>query len=185
VVVNHVGLCVTDLARSQRFYEEALGFTVDRELKVSDAMAAPLLAIDPPVNLTAVYLRQGPFLLELLHFDRPGNPAPLPHPFNAPGLTHLSFSVTDLDETVARIPAAGGTVVRHLPGAAIVHDPDDRIIELLPMSYHHRVTGSAPARPGSSDQPPNPPNPEPALEPHPTRREETARLPGQGRSRRA
>lgn len=142
MVVNHVGLCVTDLARSQRFYEEALGFVVDRELKVDDAMAAPLLAVDPPVNLTAVYLRQGPFLLELLHFDRPGNPAPLPHPFNAPGLTHLSLSVLDLDATVARVPAAGGTVVRHLPGAAVVHDPDGQIVELLPMSYHHRVTAS-------------------------------------------
>ena len=58
---NHVGHCVTDIARSRRFYEELLGFTFTRDLEVPDAPAAQLLRVEPPVGMTAVYLeRDGP-----------------------------------------------------------------------------------------------------------------------------
>jgi hypothetical protein len=67
----------------------------------------------------------------------------VPHAFNAPGLTHISLSVDDLDITVAGVPAAGGSVVTQMPGAAIVHDPDGRVVELLPMEYHRRVNPAA------------------------------------------
>src|SRR5690242_18188554 len=99
-VVNHVGLCVTDLDRAKAFYTAVLGFTLDRELTVPDEGAGPLLSVEPPVGLTAVYLVRGPFTLELLHFDRPGNEAAVDRPFTQPGLTHLSFSVDDLDNAV-------------------------------------------------------------------------------------
>jgi catechol 2,3-dioxygenase-like lactoylglutathione lyase family enzyme len=140
VVVNHTGLCVTDLDRARRFYVEVLGFVVDRELSVPDEATAALLGVGPPANLTAVYLQRGPFVLELLHFDRDGNPAAADRPFNAPGLTHLSFSVDDLDATIARVPDAGGEVVTRLPGVAMVRDPDGQLLELLPMSYHRSLT---------------------------------------------
>ena len=138
-VVNHLGLCVTDLSRSRRFYTDALGFVLDRELAVPDAGTGPLLGIDPPVNVTAVYLQRGTFVLELLHFDRSGNPDAVPRPFNQPGLTHVSFSVDDLDAALERVIGAGGEVVKELPGiAAIVRDPDGQLLELLPMSYRDR-----------------------------------------------
>ncbi len=140
VVVNHIGLCVADLARSQRFYEDVLGFVVDRVLQVPDEGSGPLLAVDRPVNLTAVYLERGPFVLELLHFDRAGNPDPAAHEFNRPGLTHLSFSVDDLDATLAVVPAAGGEVLTTFPGmVAMIRDPDGQILELLPMDYRRRL----------------------------------------------
>jgi lactoylglutathione lyase len=135
-VVNHVGLCVGDLDRSRDFYTEVLGFTVDRELTVPDQAAGYLLSVDAPVGLTALYLGRGPFTLELLHFDRPGNPVADERPFNQPGLTHLSFSVDDLDAAVAMVPELGGEVVTLIPGAAaIIRDPDGQLLELLPMSY--------------------------------------------------
>jgi catechol 2,3-dioxygenase-like lactoylglutathione lyase family enzyme len=34
MTVNHVGLCVADLARARRFYEQALGFAHRRDLAV-------------------------------------------------------------------------------------------------------------------------------------------------------
>jgi catechol 2,3-dioxygenase-like lactoylglutathione lyase family enzyme len=135
-VVNHVGLCVTDLDRSCAFYIDVLGFEPDRELAVPDQAAGYLLSVEAPVGLTAVYLRRGPFTLELLHFDRPGNPAADDHPFNQPGLTHLSFAVADLDASVALVTERGGEVLTLIPGAAaIVLDPDGQRLELLPMSY--------------------------------------------------
>lgn len=135
-VVNHVGLCVHDLDRARDFYTEVLGFVVDRELTVPDQGSSYLLSVEPPVGLTAVYLDRGPFTLELLHFDRPGNPVADERPFNQPGLTHLSFSVEDLDTSLALVPELGGEVVTVIPGAAaIVRDPDGQTLELLPMSY--------------------------------------------------
>ena len=65
-----------------------------------------------------------------------GNPDADARPFNAPGLTHLSFAVDDLAGTVARVPDLGGEVVTDFPGtAAIIRDPGGQLIELLPMSY--------------------------------------------------
>src|SRR5262245_61127757 len=54
---NHVGQCTTDLARAVRFYVELFGFEVERELEVPDEGSVPLLAMEPPLGLRAVYLR--------------------------------------------------------------------------------------------------------------------------------
>lgn len=137
-VVNHVGLCVADLARARRFYEELLGFMFQRELRVPDAPAAQLLRVEAPVGMTAVYLQRDSFVLELLHFDRAGNAAPRERSFTEPGLTHLSFSVDDVAATCARVGALGGEVLTDtdLGGLAVmIRDPDGQLLELLPMSY--------------------------------------------------
>jgi lactoylglutathione lyase len=138
-VVNHVGLCVAELGRARRFYEHVLGFRFDRELQVPDRATAVLLGVEPPVNLTAVYLQRGSFVLELLHFDRAGNPGSPVRPFNEPGLTHLSVAVDDLDAVLALVPQHGGEVAVALPGVAVVRDPDGQLIELLPMSYRQQL----------------------------------------------
>ena len=134
-VVNHVGQCVADIGRAERFYIELLGFEVDRRLDVPDEAAGPLLGIAPPVGLSATYLRKGDFQLELLAYDRPGNPPFRARVLNEPGLTHLSLSVDDLDATVDRVESLGGEVVTRLPFAAFVRDPDGQLLELLPMSF--------------------------------------------------
>src|SRR5690242_8860183 len=109
-VFNHVGLCVTDLAASRWFYEELFGFEYWREMKVPDEGTSRLLRIDPPVNLNAVYLRRDGFVLELLHYDRPGNPPPSERVMNEPGLTHMSISVDDVADVCRRVPDYGGAV---------------------------------------------------------------------------
>ena len=95
-VVNHVGLCVSDLGRARRFYMGVFGFAVRNELAVPDRACARLLMVEPPVGLTACYLVLGGFVLELLHFRREGNDPPRDRSFTEPGLTHLSLSVDDL-----------------------------------------------------------------------------------------
>jgi catechol 2,3-dioxygenase-like lactoylglutathione lyase family enzyme len=134
-IVNHVGLCVTDLQRSRSFYERALGFRHRSDLDVPDGPAGTLLQVAPPVGLRAVYLERGGWVLELLHFDRPGNEAPRNRPFTEPGLTHVSFTVDDLPSTCALVAAHGGEVLEEteVSGMAImVRDPDGQLLELLP-----------------------------------------------------
>ena len=137
-VVNHVGLCVTDLERSRRFYEGALGFAHQRDLEVPDAASSRLLQISAPVGCTAVYLELDGFVLELLHFDREGNAPRRERVFTEPGLTHISFAVDDIGATCELVEELGGEVLRDtdMGGHAInVRDPDGQLLELLPMSY--------------------------------------------------
>lgn len=131
---NHVGHCVADLGRARRFYEEVLGFTHQRDTTVPDAATSRLLRVPPPVGLTAVYLERDGFVLELLHFDRPGNAPRRERSFTEPGLTHLSFTVDDLAATCAAVAELGGEVLTDtdVGGRAIlVRDPDGQLIELL------------------------------------------------------
>jgi lactoylglutathione lyase len=131
-VMNHVGLCVTDLEAAQRFYE-ALGFTFDRDLKPADGPTGQLLDIEPPVGLTAVYLKLGDFTLELLHYDRPDNPPFRTRVMNEPGLTHLSLTVADVPAALELVREAGGEVIEasNLGAAVMVRDPDGQLVELL------------------------------------------------------
>ena len=132
---NHIGHCVTDLDRSRRFYEQVLGFTHQRDLPIPDAPASQLLRVAEPVGATAVYLTLGEFTLELLHFARDGNDPRRERGFTEPGLTHLSFSVADIDATCALAAEHGGEVLRdtNVGGRAVmIRDPDGQLLELLP-----------------------------------------------------
>lgn len=133
VSFNWIGVAVTDLDRSRRFYEELLGFTYQRELAPPDGPTSQLCRVPVPVNLTAVYLQLDGFVLELLHFDREGNPPGRHRTMNEPGLTHLSVTVPDLPDVVGRVADYGGTVLSDtdLGAAVCIHDPDGQLIELL------------------------------------------------------
>jgi catechol 2,3-dioxygenase-like lactoylglutathione lyase family enzyme len=137
-VVNHLGLCVTDLERARRFYEAVLGFTHQRDLQVPDGPTSKLLRVPEPVGCTAVYLERDGFVLELLHFAREGNAPRRERAFTEPGFTHLSFSVDDIPATCALVTEHGGEVLTDtdVAGMAImVRDPDGQLLELLPMAY--------------------------------------------------
>ena len=140
-VLNHTGICVTDLGRSRRFYEELFGFEVVRTLDVPDEPSDRLLQIQAPLGMTALYMVKDGFTLELLCFERDGNPAPRRRPLNEPGLTHLSFCVDDIHDTAARAVELGGESLAETDvGAALfVRDPDGQLIELLTMAYRRMV----------------------------------------------
>lgn len=132
---NHVGLAVTDLDRSIAFYEGVFGFAEVQRLAIPDGVGSKLLRVPAPVGLTAVYLRLGGTTLELLHFAREGNEPARERPFTEPGLTHLSFTVDDLDAACARVVELGGEVLvdTAVGGMAVtVRDPDGQLLELLP-----------------------------------------------------
>jgi glyoxylase I family protein len=140
-VFNHFGHCVTDLDRSARFYCTLFGFTEKRRLTVPDQPTSQLLAIDPPVGLTAVYLEKDGTTLELLYFDRPGNPPARHRPLNEPGLTHMSFCVDDPAATARQAVELGGSVVEgsDVGAAVFIRDPDGQAVELIVMAYRSTV----------------------------------------------
>ena len=144
-VMNHLGQCVSDLERSRTFYEEALGFTFWRLLELDDHPSDQLLQLQAPLGFRACYLKQGSFVLELLHFAGEGaKPGPYrPRPMNELGLTNISLSVDDIPATCALVEQHGGEVLRDTEiegsGSLFVRDPDGQLIELLPMAYAERV----------------------------------------------
>jgi len=140
VVFNHVGQCVSDLARSRRFYEELLGFEVERELRPPDDPSSTLLRLPTPLGMTALYLRRDGLVLELLHFESGTKPA-RERVMNETGLTHVSVSVDDVDEVCARVAEYGGEVLSdtNIGAAIFIRDPDGQLIELLPMSYREQL----------------------------------------------
>jgi catechol 2,3-dioxygenase-like lactoylglutathione lyase family enzyme len=136
--LTHIGICVSDLHRSVRFYRDLLGFRHERDLEVAGEPSDTLLRLKD-VALKAVYLTRDGVRIELLRFASPPAPAPRARAMNEHGLTHLSFRVADLDETLAALRAASErvldeTIIR-LPdfgaAACMIVDPDGQLIELV------------------------------------------------------
>jgi lactoylglutathione lyase len=141
-IVNHVGLCVSDLERSQRFYEEVLGFRRWWSFEVPDDLGAPVLRVPPPMGLTAVYLIRDGWVLELLHYAEEGARQPgRERSMGEPGLTHISFAVDDLDATLATVRACGGEVLEDTrnPMVVMVRDPDGQVLELGTMDWRDQL----------------------------------------------
>lgn len=134
VQVNHVGHAVADLDRARRFWTGAFGFEEVSALEPDDEATGRLLGLPTPVGLTAVYLRRGDFVLELLHYADAGLEDRPPRVMNEPGFTHVSLRVDELDPYLERVRALGGTVLeetRLLDHAVLVLDPDGQRVELL------------------------------------------------------
>jgi catechol 2,3-dioxygenase-like lactoylglutathione lyase family enzyme len=136
VVVSHVGICVSDLARSLRFYCEGLGFAPAESHAIGGEFAAAL-EVPENVKLTSQFIRREGLSVELLHYQWPapeGRPA---SSRNQLGLTHLSFIVPDLEAAAARLAEHGGTVLERTrttgPGVSLlfVADPDGVRIEIM------------------------------------------------------
>lgn len=136
---SHLGLCVSNLARSLRFYGEGLGFEERSRLEVAGEPSDTLLGLEG-TKLEAVYLVRDGLCLELLHYRAPATQGDgTPRPMNRTGLTHLSLRVSDADATARHLSALGGHVLErtriHDPDLAatalFVLDPDGTRIELV------------------------------------------------------
>jgi lactoylglutathione lyase len=141
IVVNHVGQCVTDLARSRRFYEHVLGFEFWREVVPPQAASAQLLGLDAPLDSRICYLRRDGFVLELFEYAATGHRhVPARRAMDEPGLTHLSVAC-EVATVCTRVGEFGGEVLSDtdVGSAVFIRDPDGQLIELLPLEYAARV----------------------------------------------
>lgn len=146
VIYNHIGLCVSDRARSRQFYEGALDFRYWWELEPPDDGVSQLLQLPRPVGLHAVYLYRDGLVLELLEYKQMQLPPWRQRSMAELGLTHISLSVADLDDVLQKVTALGGSVIKETDsgaGAIMIRDPDGQLIELLGMGW----PSSLPPRP--------------------------------------
>jgi glyoxylase I family protein len=109
--VSHIGICVSDLAASLRFYCDGLGFEEVASHEVGEEFAA-LMEVDG-VRLRSRMIRRDRVTLELLDYVAPGTTGSAERrPMNQLGLTHLSLRVADVESVAATIESLGGAVVR-------------------------------------------------------------------------
>lgn len=139
---SHIGICVSELERSLKFYRDALGFHEVGRLDVVGEAPETLLHLQD-VDLEAVFLERDGVRIELLHFRWPAHRGTgEPRPMNALGLTHLSLRVDDLAIAIAALEAAGARVLHATrtwneelaSGAVFAVDPDGTRIELIASS---------------------------------------------------
>ncbi len=100
MILEHVGLTVSDLESSLRFYTEVLGFSLLRK------------------TTTNAYLYLSDQLLELTQCRAPAEASPPVSEeeceerlYRDVGITHLGFRVEDMDQAVARIEDLGGQLI--------------------------------------------------------------------------
>lgn len=109
---SHVGICVSDLERSTRFYTEALGFVLSHSVDAGPPF--DILAELPNFKLRASFLRRDGVMIELLYNERPvAVGSSERRPMNQLGLTHLAFSIDDLAAVSERIVKYGGRAYPH------------------------------------------------------------------------
>jgi catechol 2,3-dioxygenase-like lactoylglutathione lyase family enzyme len=147
VYFNHLGHTVVDIARSQRFYEELLGFRFWWDFKVPDELSSKVLMVPPPVGLTATYLWRPDLTLNLMHFgDENAQRVYRERKLNEPGYSHIALSVEDHAGVLARVPELGGEVLQESMGpasawgtAVFIRDPDRQLIEIVSMDWRREM----------------------------------------------
>jgi glyoxylase I family protein len=133
---SHLGLCVSDLAESLRFYCEGLGFVKVMEYDIDEQIPE----VDAPCSLTSTFLEKDGLRVELLAYRQPGVIGTPPTRRNHLGMTHLSFFADDIDAAARSLCEYGGKLVPETragahdsaaPQFVFLADPDGNRIELM------------------------------------------------------
>jgi len=162
--VSHIGLCVADLERSQRFYTEGLGFQAAHRLAGGNDLAGAA-EVSPPIEMWSQFLVKGDTRLELMAWPKPGVCGQPSTARNHLGFTHLSFAVEDLEAAVAHLVSLGATLVdgsqyEAASGMRLVFlaDPDGTRLELTAavdnahaISPSRTTSGQCPRRPSRGE----------------------------------
>jgi catechol 2,3-dioxygenase-like lactoylglutathione lyase family enzyme len=136
---NHVGLTVSDLDRAADFYCGVFGCRVLGTMDVPVERVRQVFRVEAPdAGCRMGWLGvPGGVILELFAF-RPYQP-PAPLTWNRGGLTHLAFTVTDIESWHARLIAMGTPCLsapqKMAVGSTIFYatDPDGHLVELVEM----------------------------------------------------
>ena len=146
---NHIGVPVSDLDRSVRWYEDVLGIAANGvTISADNAALGAVVEVENPAMRAAFSLAGDNVLLELIQYDRPA-----PKPFEGRncdvGVMHLCFEVDDMDSAVRHLKERGvhlnadpvvlasgaGIHAGELTGTKILYlrDPDGIQLELFEL----------------------------------------------------
>ena len=139
----HVNICVRDMERSIRFYQD-LGFKKVNDFTMDDPSVGDALGVKAR-KLRGVFMRLGDDqnapVLDLVQFiDPPTQGQPYPT-LNNVGICRIAFTVDDIDKTYEELKAKRIEFVAPLKkvdgpgggkiGVVCFKDPDGTILELL------------------------------------------------------
>ena len=144
--IDHVNLVVDDLPMMTQFYAQVLGFAVSKRVTISGPWVEKVAAMFG-VEAKVVYLDppQGP-RVELIQYLSPpaDRPTALDKP-NVPGIRHIAFRVSDIDQVAGDLEAAGARLISpvgQVPDSQVTYsggirkrlvyflDPEDNLLEL-------------------------------------------------------
>jgi len=107
----HIGISVSDLTRSVRFYRDVLGFTPVTKLRVEGFPTTTMFEVDE-IELECVFLERDGVRIELMSFPKPGTVGDgQTTNWRERGLTHFALSVEDIAATRKAIVEHGGTIL--------------------------------------------------------------------------
>ncbi len=101
--IHHVGVAVAELDDLVRTWETLLGAKVEHRATVEDQ------------GVEAVSIRVGTGRIELLRPLAPDTPVGKFLAKRGPGMHHVAFAVDDVAEELARVAAAGATLIDEKP----------------------------------------------------------------------
>lgn len=147
--IHHIGLTVSDLERSIRFYHEVLElpFWIAPTPWIEGEHLARALGVEPPAALRVALFKvgDGATLLELLEYKSPPSTTRTALSQNNVGAAHVAFRVPDIRARVAQLAAKGVqfnsevNVVDEGPLAGwrwvYFRDPDNHTLELVEIAY--------------------------------------------------
>ena len=146
---SHIGICVSDLDRSLRFYCDGLGFEVAERYELDSEHLPGLdrsLEVRGRRRPHVADVQRGDLRIELLAFDEPGVVGAPSQRRNQLGLTHLCFYVDDVDAAAERMLERGALVLEgraptSAPTSVFLMDPDGVRIELMRVLHPlHRLS---------------------------------------------
>ena len=134
--LGHVGLGVSNLELSLKFYRDVMGMEVLMELNITDDRIARVIGI-PGAQCRIVHLKLGDSILELFEYSSPIgiNKAKDMRQCDY-GLIHIGFEVNEFHKHVAQFKEMGleflGEPVEFRPGVWVVYlrGIDGEVIEL-------------------------------------------------------
>jgi catechol 2,3-dioxygenase-like lactoylglutathione lyase family enzyme len=144
---DHIGIRVTDMERSVRFYVDAFeAKPLTRPFLISGELPEAMFEGPPGVSFRLCHLSFGEGMIELSEFRHPRTGAALIEGWRG-NITHVGFVVEDVEATVGRVLAAGGTQmfatrswgVNHL---AYTRDPDGNVIEIADAPLSGLLAGT-------------------------------------------
>lgn len=133
----HVGLTVSDLTASVRFYRDVVGMTVSSEFTGHNDWFDELTG-NPGSELSVTHLRLGTYELQLVEYLAGGDDRPAVPAHNRVASPHMCFLVTDVDAKFTEVTARGDVVITSaltniVAGARsfYVEDPDGVPVEFV------------------------------------------------------